>query len=139
MSVGAGIGVGVGAGEGENGKSICITSIQEWRLQSLTLLIYPNPLSPHVVAQEFLINQWLVLYPIKSTAWSTGALDGQETAPEGPANINPLSDPLTATLKGPLFTKFCWILSVVDVVIWRIFFTGYEILVVFSSLQIIFF
>lgn len=42
--------------------------------QSLVLLIYPNPLSPQFVPHEFLINQWVELYPTNNTAWSIPAV-----------------------------------------------------------------
>ena len=58
---GVGVGVGVGVGGGVGVGLTYITSTQVLRLQSLLLLIYPKPLFPQLVPQEFLIIHWVAV------------------------------------------------------------------------------
>lgn len=82
---------------------INITSAVNW--QSFYLAIYPNPWCPQTAPHEFLINQWVMLYPTSKTAWSIFPGVHLFIKPLEPAYMKLGLFVDTATTKGPYRTK----------------------------------
>lgn len=102
--------VGTGTG-GTSNRTIYLL-----RPQSLVLLMYPNPWSPHIAPHEFFTIQCVAVYPTNRIEWSMAASLGQSLMkPVLGAYINDCHEPFTPMLMGPYAANYALIWSSVIV------------------------